>query len=99
LKKAWAFKILNILRLRLLKLWYVYILILIGSLGDEQERKGYGLINDVFVCAVVPLSIALVGFANLTQTLTYLGRGLLTEKMSPSDCLQTSLWALFLVDD
>lgn len=34
----------------LLKLYRVYIGMLIGYLGDKQERKGYGLISNVFFC-------------------------------------------------
>ena len=74
-KKTCAFKVLKILRLGLIKLFYDYTVLSVGDLGDEQERKGYGLANSVFVCPVDSRSIVLVGFVNFTQTQTYLGRG------------------------
>lgn len=58
----------------LLKLYYVYIVILIGDPGDEPERKCYGLISDMFVCQVGKGQLCWLIFVNLTHTYIYLRR-------------------------
>lgn len=49
----------------LLKLYFAYIVILIGDLGDEHKGKGYGLISSVFCVELPRCQLIFVNFAQI----------------------------------
>ena len=74
--KTELLKYLKILRPWILKgkIFYIVIVILVWDLGDRQEKKGYGLIGNMFVCQVDKWSVVLVSLCKLDKNLDISGQ-------------------------